>query len=336
MKTAIGKKISFVNSINNFRCKVLKGFQFNSSNNFMKKILLSAGLFVFSLFASAQQYIDLASFSYASSSLNTFDSSNATTGLTEMNGDFTLPIVLNDKATILTGVTYESVNASFNPGRSKETITGITLKAGANLKHNDKLSGTYMLLPKISSDFEKIGRNDFQFGGVVLMKYEKSDHFNYKFGAYTNTELFGQFLVPIFGFYYLNPSEKLEVKVLLPLAGNLNYALTKSTSVGINFKGQIRSYNINTLYGAENDRYIARSTNEATTYLQYSLKSGINFKASVGRSIARSFRAYDEKVAFGMPLTYFGDNRTQLNSDFSDSWLFQFSVFYRLNLKPKS
>jgi len=302
----------------------------------MKKILLLLAFVISSYILTAQQYIDLAKFSYAATSQNSFDTSTATTGLTELNGDFTLPIVINKKATILTGVTYESMSASFNPGRFVESLTGITLKAGANIKHSENLSGTYMLLPKISSDFEKIGNNDFQFGGVVLMKYEKSDHFNYKFGAYTNTELFGQFLVPIFGFYYLNKSEKLEVKLLLPLAGNLDYSLTNSTSLGINFKGQIRSYNINTAYAAENNRYIARSTNEATTYLKYSLKNGINFQANVGRSIGRSFRVYDEKVAFALPLVYFGDNRSQLNTDFSDSWLFQLSVFYRLNLKPKS
>lgn len=302
----------------------------------MKKLPLFIAFTLSCFLSNAQQYIDLAKFEYVQNSASQFDTGTSKTSLQEMNGDFTLPLVINDKATILTGVTYENMKASFSPGRPKESLTGITLKVGANLKHTDKLSATYMLLPKISSDFEKINSNDFQLGGVVLMKYEKSSTFNYKFGAYVNSELFSTFLVPIFGFYYLNASEKFELKVLLPLAGDMNYKLTESLRTGINFKGQIRSYNINTPYGAESSRYIARSTNEATAYLQYGLKNGVNFKFAAGRSIARSFRAYDQKVDFAMPLTYFGDNRTQLNSDFSDSWLFQFSVFYRLNLNSKS
>ena len=193
-----------------------------------------------------------------------------------------------------------------------------------------------MLLPKISSDFKQIGSKDFQLGTVVLMKYEKSNHFNHRFGAYTNTELFGQFLVPIFGLYYLSPSEELELKLLLPLAGNLNYSIGNSVSLGVNFKGQIRSYNLNSRYGNEDSRYISRSTNEASAYFNYSLKNGLNLRVHIGRSIGRNFRVYDEKVTFAIPLVYFRDRRNQLNADFSDSWLFQLSAFYRFNLKSKS
>lgn len=303
---------------------------------FIKKTL-TFWILIFSIqLGITQQYIDLAKFSYTTTSLNSFESSTEKTRLNEMNGDLTLPIIVNDQLTFLTGVTYESIHAAFNPNRAKETLTGLTLKLGGNITHNEKLSATYMFLPKISSDFKEIGTKDFQFGGVVLMKYEESKNFNYKFGAYMNSELFGPFLVPLFGLYYLTPSEKLELKLLLPLAGNLNYAVTKKTSIGINFKGQIRSYHLNTPFGTEEDRYIARSTNEATSYLNYDLKNGINLKASFGRSIGRSFRAYNEQVTFGMPLIYFGDDRTQLNTDFSDSWLFQIEAYYRLNLQPNS
>ncbi len=298
----------------------------------MNKLALVFCFLLTSLFASAQQYIDLAKVSYARSSINTFDTGSSTTGLSEINADFSLPVVLNEKATILSGIIYENIRASFDPDRAIESLHGISFKVGMNIKHTDKLSGTYILLPKLSSDLIAVGREDLQMGAVALMKYERSDHFNYRFGAYVNSELFGPFLVPIFGLYYLSPNDKLELKLLLPLAGNLDYVIGKATSIGLNFKGQIRSYNINTAFGAENSRYIARSTNEATAYLQYGLKNGVHLNASFGRTIARSFRAYDEKVAFGMPLTYFGDNRQQLNTDFSDSWLFQLSVFYRLSL----
>jgi len=35
-------------------------------------------------------------------------------------------------------------------------------------------------------------------------------------------------------------------------------------------------------------------------------------------------------------LIYFGDDRDQLNTDFSDGWLFQLAVFYRLAIAPAS
>ncbi|MFK8045038.1 MAG: DUF6268 family outer membrane beta-barrel protein [Crocinitomicaceae bacterium] len=297
----------------------------------MKKVILFFIVIVSIGQAFGQNYIDLVKFDYAASSPSSYDTTAAEVNLREMNGDFTLPIVINEKATILTGLTYEYTQGSFNPFRDKESVTGITLKLGTNIKHSDKWSGTYILLPKVSSDLKKFGKDDFQIGGVALMKYIKSDRLNYKFGLYANTELFSTFLVPILGFHYLSPSEKFEAKVLLPLAVDLNYSLSDKIRVGFNFKGQVRTYNLNEPLFNENDRYLARSTNDLYTYLQYSLKSGINLQLGVGRSVARSYRIYNETVDFAMPLVYFGNERSQLNADFSDSWLFKVSAFYRLD-----
>ena len=301
----------------------------------MNHFLIPVLLFIAHL-STAQNYIDLAKFDYSTTSTNSFDTDEATTGLMEMNGNLTVPIVINEKINFLTGLTYEQITASFNPGRANESLIGLTLKLGMNVNHNSKWSGTYMLVPKISSDFEKIGSDDYQIGGVVLMKYAKSDHFNYKFGAYGNTELFGPFFVPIFGFYYLSSNNKFEANVLLPLSVDLNYAVSNSLRFGLNFKGQIRTYNINTPIGNESSRYLTRSTNELYSYVQYSLKNGINLQFGFGRSVARSYRMYNEKVSMGTSLLYFGDNRSQLNTDFSDSWLFKATVFYRLNLNNQN
>ncbi len=280
--------------------------------------------------STAQNYIDLVKFEYAGSSVNTFDSSETTTSLYELNGDITIPLVINDKLTLLPGFTYEKIVASFNPNRNEESLTGMTLKLGVNVTHNEKWSGTYLVLPKISSDMNELSKRDMQVGGVALIKYTKSAHLNYKFGVYGNGELFGPFIVPIFGMYYLSPTDKFEAKILLPLSVDLNYSISSSSRFGMNFKGQIRTYNVNTPIDAEPNRYLVRSTNELFSYFQYGLKNGINLQLGVGRSIGRTFRMYDEKIKFGLPLVYFGDNRTQLNTDFSDSWLYKASVFYRL------
>ena len=58
---------------------------------------------------------------------------------------------------------------SFDTNRNQESITGLTLKIGSNIKHNDKWSGTYVFLPKVSSDFKKIGQKDFQYRNLDRM-----------------------------------------------------------------------------------------------------------------------------------------------------------------------
>lgn len=289
-------------------------------------------LLAWSGMATAQNYIDLAKFDYTISPANTFNTTTATTTLHEINADLTAPIVINDSFTFLTGIVYENFSASFDPGRTEESMTALSLKLGANIKHNSKWSGTYMLLPKISSDLKNISSRDFQLGGAVLMKYTKTDHFSYKFGAYGNSELFGPFIVPLFGFYYLNSSDKFEANVLLPLSVDLNYSIAKGVRFGFNFKGQIRSYNVNTPVGNEADRYLVKSAKDAYVYFQYGMEKGLNFQLGFGRSVGRLYSMYDEKVSLGLPLVYFGDNRTQLNTDFSDGWIFKIAAFYRLKL----
>lgn len=287
---------------------------------------------VCSIIASAQDYIDLAKLDYAITPTNTFENSAVTTKLYEMNGNLTLPIVINDNFAFLTGATYDRITAAFDAELAEESVTGLTLKIGANVKHNSKWSGTYMLLPKYASGLEKITSRDFQLGAIVLMKYTKTDHFNSKFGLYGNSELFGPFIVPLFGFYYLNPSKTVEVNALLPLSIDFNYSTTKDLRFGLNFKGQVSSYAISTPTETDAKRYLEKSVRDLYTYVQYETKNGLNFQLGFGRSIGRSYRIYNEKVSLGLPLFNFGDSRTQLNADFSDSWLFKATVFYRFGL----
>jgi len=247
-----------------------------------------------------------------------------------MNGNLTIPVPLNDNLTLLSGLIYELSTASFNPGRKEESLTGLTLKLGANVTHNSKWSGTYLLLPKLSSDLKKLAKKDFQFGAVVLMKYNKSNRMNYRFGIYSNGELLGPVIVPLFGFYYLSSSKKIEANILLPVAVDVNYSLTKHLRFGLNFKGQVRTYHLNTAIRAEKYRYLQRSINDLYSYFQYGINKDIHFQLGVGRSIGRSYRIYDAPVSFAIPLVYFGNDREQLNTDFEDGWLFKISAFYRL------
>ncbi len=299
-------------------------------NQFRAFLVLIMSLLSFGVFS--QKYADLVKFDYTITPTNTFDSSTIGTTMQEINGDFTLPFQLKNGNAILTGVTYENTIAAFNPGRFNESATGITLKLGAKFNHTEKWSGTYLLLPKIASDFQGVSSRDFQLGGAILMKYQKSENFNYKFGGYYNQELFGPFFVPIFGFYYLSNNEKFEAKALLPLSVGLNYNFVGKFSTGLTYRGQIRSYDFGRAYGVESERYLARSTNEAYVYLQYAMKNGVHFQIHGGHSIGRSYRVYNEKVPFSMPLFYFGDQRQQLNTDFADGWLFKIAAFYRFKL----
>ena len=134
--------------------------------------------------------------------------------------------------------------------------------------------------------------------------------------------------MPLFGFYYLNLTEKFEAKVILPQSVDINYSISKSFRLGLNFKGQLRTYNVNTPIELETDLYIVKSAQDIYSYCQYETKGGLNFQLGFGRSLGRSYRIYNDKISFALPLFTFGDDREQLNTDFSDSWLFKVAFAY--------
>ena len=281
----------------------------------------------------AQDYVDVARLHYAGSQVNGFDDGGSGSRLGEVGLDLTVPIVLNDRVSVLTGGIYEGIRTQLNPFRERETVMSFTLKAGVNWKHSDKWTGTYVLLPKIASDFDqKLVKKDFQIGGLALMKYNRSASMIYKFGIYGNTELFGPWIVPIVGFYYLSPAKKFEMNFTLPLTADLNYKLSPVFHAGMNFFGLVRTYHLSDIEGIATSGYLARSTNELFAYVRLNLGKSSIVQLKVGTSLGRSYRVYydDAKVGLGLPLKYFNDEREQVNLDFEDGLIGQVVYIYRV------
>jgi hypothetical protein len=278
----------------------------------------------------AQDYVDLVKLNYVYAPTSTNSAGGSSVRV--ISGDLTFPIVINSRTTLLTGIAFENIRTSFRSTQIEESVTGLTAKLGVNVKHNTRLNGTYMLLPNLSSDLQRFTTRDWQLGGIVLMKYAKTNYLNYKFGLYANTELFGPLIVPLFGIYYSSPSKQFEANILLPLSIDLNHLIAEQTRVGIKFTGEVRTYNLHTPVENESQRYLEKNSNDIYTYLQYAMKNGVHIQLGVGRSIGRSFDLYEEEVSFGIPLAKFGDNRTKLNAEGSDSWLLKATVFYRLQI----
>jgi len=292
----------------------------------MFRVLFALLSTCFCLEIAAQDYIDLAKLHYTTTPTNNFDSIDGNTSVTEIGADITLPIKLNDKNAIITGFYWESLKVKLFPLSNNTTFSTINVKLGLNKKHSQKWSGTYLFLPKISSDLEEVSAKGFQFGGLVLMKYSKKDNFKYNIGLYYNKELFGSFFVPILGFYYKSPNKKFEANVSLPVWADVNYKLTHWFSIGSNFSSSVKSY-----YLTNNDAYVVKKTNETYGYLQLKLKKSFLIQTKMGFSVGRSFKIYnqDDQVDLGLSAFRFGDDRTVLNPTFKDGLVFKVRLLYR-------
>lgn len=299
----------------------------------MNKYLLLIRLFLAGSFAFSQNYVDILKVNVSTTTNNTFDSSATKTKLNEALVDLTVPVKINQNLSVLTGVIYESMQTKlFSDGITKN-FGSTTLKLGFNKQLNEKWSATVVALPKIASDYNSFNQKDFQLGGIALFKYKKRDNLNYKVGLYYNSELFGPFFVPMLGLYYQSANKKFEANIMLPLQADVNYHVLPFMNVGCNFNGQIRSYHLNHVTDANPNTYVTRSTNELFAYAKFNLTKSFSLQTKVGQSFGRSYKVYNEqdKVSFGLPATFIGDNRQQLNSSFSNGMIFQMTFLYRLH-----
>ena len=281
----------------------------------------------------AQEYVDLAKFHYQSTGENKFDSSSNSTKIDELSFNVTLPLKLSEKTAILTGFAIDKYTTDLTEFGDNTSVSSYLLKAGVNINHNEKWNGTYMLLPKLASNFAgDLESDDFQLGAVALLKYQKNPHMRYNIGLYYNGDRFGTFFVPLLGFYY--KKNKFEANLVLPSTADANYRIKDNVFIGANFRAIVKSFNLTQSFQSLGQEYLGQMSNELFGYVGYEFKNGIILKGQVGYSIGRSYRVYEknDKIDWGLSAFRFGDDRVPLNSDFADGLLFRAQMVYRFHI----
>ncbi|MCH1472650.1 MAG: DUF6268 family outer membrane beta-barrel protein [Bacteroidia bacterium] len=288
----------------------------------------------------AQNYIDLVHTEYTNTPQNNFkdqsiatDSNTSRVAKTHIN--LTIPIQLKNKNALISGIVFDQIDTRFWGNTPSMPVSSVIVKAGMNIVYSDKWSATYILLPKLASSFnEEVNRSDFQLGALGLVKKKRNEFLTYKFGAYMNGDLFGPFLVPLFGFYY--QKNNWEMDVIIPSYAKINYTLSPKVTTGINWRATVKSYNLNSsnLLISQDNLYMHHLSNEVGAHLSYEPIKGIIIRAISGLSLGRSFRIYknEDKIDFGLSLFRFGDNRKQLNTDFENGQFHRLELCYRVYL----
>ncbi len=195
--------------------------------------------FLFILLSSwsySQDYIDLVSVTMGKNLSATFENSISTTSANTLDISTVFPVVMNEKNTFITGVDFSSTGISLFPETSSSLLYSTTVKLGLATTFSEKWSTTFVLLPKLASDYRTISTKDFYLGGVALLKWQKNKKLKYRFGIYASSEAFGLFTTPIIGIYYLSKNNRLEIDASLPVSATISHRLKKFTT-GINYAG---------------------------------------------------------------------------------------------------
>lgn len=304
----------------------------NQQKPHLRKLLLF--LFLFPCFGSAQEYLDLVKIGSGQTFNNDFENTSSSTKVQFSEIDITLPIVLNDKNAIITGISFNQNKLQLFPEASETTVYSTLLKVGLATTYNDKWSSTLVLLPKVSSDYKSIYGNDFFIGGFGLLKLKKKENLIYRFGLYATTEAFGIFTVPILGWYYLSPNKKFEMDMSLPIAADINYNIG-FTTLGVDYYGIGRSYNVRSKNQPK--RYVDQSSLEFSGYVQFAvIEQNILLRAKAGYATSKNeVYADGDTIDFGLSAFSFGDDRTQLNPNLSGGVFLKLEAIYRFQIKNK-
>jgi len=287
----------------------------------------------FSQLLVAQDYIDLVKVNYGSILNASFDNSDEETNVSLLDINVTYPIKINDKLVIVTGVDYTQHTLDLLPNAASTSLKNITLKAGFNIKHSDKWTGTYVFLPKIASQDLHTDGDHLFFGGLALLKYQKNDHMQYRIGAYASSEGFGTFLTPILGLYHLSENKKWEVSASLPINADVNHRFNDAVAIGLGFQAFVRSFSLERQDNAPR-LYAQMSNIELGPYVQHSfLDNSILVRLQGGYSTA-SYEVFQENDTLPIRVSAFefGDDRNPLNPEMTGNLFVRIGATYRFDL----
>jgi len=306
----------------------------------MKKITLLSIAVLFSSQLFSQDYVDIVKLSVNNANLGNVDT-DYETSVNNLNLEVYYPKKLSDKAVLLTGFTVENtrVNYLFNDqttnifqvsDRSNLTMTRLNL--GLKYQHSEKWSGTYVFLPKIASDFNNIGSNDFQFGGLAVFDYQYSETSKVKFGMYASSENHGSTITPLIGIWHRSKNNKFYINATLPIRMDANYSLSKNFSVGSDLATSIKSYNLSEF---NSEAYVQEESIRFALYAALSLMDkSIILRGKVGFDTT-DYGVYDSDEKVGAQVLTFPlstDKRTRRNSEFDSALYLGVDAIYRFDL----
>jgi hypothetical protein len=246
------------------------------------------------------------------------------------------PKKLSEKTVLLTGFTVENTRLNFSEGAERTSLTMTRLNLGMKYQHSEKWSGTYVFLPKIASDFDNIGSNDFQFGGLAVLDYQYNETSKVKFGLYASSENHGSTITPLIGIWHRSKDSKFYINATLPIRMDANYSLSDKFSVGADLLTSIKSYDLD---GINSDLYTQEESIRFALYAALGLMdNSIILRGKVGFDTT-DYGVYNSNEKVGAQVLTFPlstDKRNRLNSEFDSSLYVGFDAIYRFDLTKET
>lgn len=298
------------------------------------KIILLAFSFLF-VQLQAQDFVDIVRVSTNFATMGNVDN-DVKSFVNNQNIEFYYPKRLNKKLVVLAGFTFENTTVNLFDGNSAGNLFMARLNLGIKHQHSERWAGTYVFLPKIASNFQGIGSQDFQFGGLAVIDYKISDNWKLKFGVYTSSENHGSTITPLLGVWHRSKNGKFYINATLPIRMDINYNFVKGFSMGADLLTSVKSYDLSKNATA---LYVQEESIRAALYASYGfLDKSLILRARAGLDFT-DYGLYNSNDKIGAQLLIFplsGDNRNRLNPEYMTAFYFGIDLIYRFDLSKEN
>ncbi len=220
----------------------------------------------------------------------------------------------------------------------KEQFAYILGRFGYSKKWNDTWDATFLILPKISSDFEEISREDWQIGGLILANKKQNENLKWKFGLYYNHEYFAPFLVPLVGLDW-EITDKWRLFGVMPSTMTLERKMSEKLRFGANISSPVVSYRLSENSQIYQSGYIQQTYfTKPRVYSDIYLTKNLVLQPAIGYTLFRNYRAFaeNEQSNFSLWGISFGE-RTEFRptnyAELSDGVVFEIGLQYRYDLE---
>lgn len=301
----------------------------------MKKITYFLFAFFFANFLFSQDYVDIVKLSVNNATLGNIED-DYETSVNNTNFELYYPKKLSEKFVLLMGLTAENTRLNLVEGADRTSLTMTRLNLGFKYQHSEKWSGTYVLLPKVASDFNNIGSNDFQIGALAVLDYQYNETSKVKFGLYASSENHGSTITPLIGLWHRSKDNKFYINATLPIRMDANYALTKNFSVGSDLLTSIKSYNLSEF---NSSTYVQEESIRFALYAALGLMdNSMILRGKIGFDTT-DYGEFDSNEKVGAQVLTFPlstDKRDRVNSEFDSSLYIGFDAVYRFDLTKET
>ena len=292
----------------------------------MKKIILLFCIATICSVLHSQPYLDLVKIDYTYSPLKGINEKANPLQSNYLNANINLPIELKKGGDAII------LNPFFENKEGKVSTNDFhVMSEGALLGFlkRDIIKNWNLLAGFIVRQNTEAGQNlqdDWQYGGVLLSTWKKTQNLSFKFGLYYNKEFFGNYFMALVGIdWQINP--KTNLFGVLPGSMTLDHRTSERFHYGFTFRALTNSYRLQTENAcAEGDctakNYLRIDDNQLGIFGDVYLSKKIVLTGETGYTILRRYR-------YGFK----GETANDKTDYKADNFYFRASLAYRFWLR---